>query len=391
MEKNLLIIDDEVEITKSLARQFRRVYNTFTATSAKDALKIMEEERIQVIISDQRMPDTTGVDFFSQIKDRFPNALKLILTGYSDIDAVIEAINEGQVYRYITKPWNPTELDSIVKAAYEKAELVEKNKILMEDLSAANKLLEEKVKKRTEELELKNESLEHLNKEKNKYLGIVAHDLRNPIATSIMFAGLLTDDYDKWTKEEHLEFAGEIHENCTFSLKLMENLLDVSKIEAGIFDLELEQTEYISFIEKVVRETIYLAKQKSQDIRISHTINSVHVQIDKNKIKQVVTNLLTNAIKYSAKGTEIIVKISTDDYNLTTSIIDHGQGIPSEELDGIFNAYKVSSVKATDDEKSTGLGLAIVNKIVKAHHGQCSVSSTVGKGSKFLFNLPLPL
>ena len=128
---NLLIVDDEVEITKSIARQFRRKYNVYSATSATNAISIMEKEHIQVILSDQRMPEMTGVDFFGAIKDKYPDALKLLLTGYSDIEAVIGAINEGQVFRYITKPWNPEELDSIVNEAFEKYELITNNRRLM--------------------------------------------------------------------------------------------------------------------------------------------------------------------------------------------------------------------------------------------------------------------
>jgi len=109
-------------------------------------MAIMEKEHIQVILSDQRMPDMTGVDFFSMIKDKYPDALKLLITGYSDIEAVIGAINEGQVFRYVTKPWNPAELESIVREAFEKYELITNNRRLMLSLQDSNIRLEEKVK-----------------------------------------------------------------------------------------------------------------------------------------------------------------------------------------------------------------------------------------------------
>ncbi len=97
-----------------------------TAINVNEAIQVMENENIQVVVSDQRMPGLTGVDFFRKIKDRYPDALKLILTGYSDIEAVIGAINEGQVFRYITKPWNPVELEITIKEAFEKYELITK-------------------------------------------------------------------------------------------------------------------------------------------------------------------------------------------------------------------------------------------------------------------------
>ena len=134
---NLLVIDDEVEITKTLFRQFRRKYNVYVANSAENAFPIMEEKNIQVILSDQRMPGMTGVDFFSKIKEKYPDALKLLITGYSDIEAVIGAINEGQVFRYLTKPWKPEELDSVIKEAFDKYELITNNRLLVKKLKEA--------------------------------------------------------------------------------------------------------------------------------------------------------------------------------------------------------------------------------------------------------------
>ena len=121
MEKyNLLVVDDEIEILKSIKRQFRKKYNVFTAENAIEALQVMANESIQVVISDQRMPAMSGTEFLNIVKEKFPEALKLIITGYSDIEAVIGAINEGQIFRYITKPWNPIELESILSEAFEK-------------------------------------------------------------------------------------------------------------------------------------------------------------------------------------------------------------------------------------------------------------------------------
>lgn len=158
--QKMLIIDDEVEITKSLVRQFKHKYTVFSATSAVDALKILESEDIQVIVSDQRMPGMTGIEFFSKIKIGYPDIVKLILTGYSDINNVIEAINKAQVFRYITKPWNPEELEWTINEAFAKYELQANNRELLLKLSDANIHLEEKVILRTNELEKQNLILE---------------------------------------------------------------------------------------------------------------------------------------------------------------------------------------------------------------------------------------
>lgn len=392
MEKqdyNLLIIDDEIEITKSIARQFRKKYTVFSATSAKEGIAIMEKEHIQVVLSDQRMPDMTGVDFFSVIKDKYPDALKLLLTGYSDIEAVIGAINEGQVFRYVTKPWNPDELDSIVKEAFEKYELITNNRRLMLSLQDSNIRLEEKVKARTSELEMLNSRLSDLNKEKNSYIGMVAHDLRNPIGIAEAFSGILLEDFDTLTKSLQLEYIGLINKSCSFSLNLIHEFLDISKIEAGIFDLNLSQQEYISFLTENVKRNAMLAKNKSQKIVVKTSLSEINFCFDKNKIEQVLNNLLGNAMKYSAANTLIQVEVSSSDHGVTTSIMDVGQGIPKDELEKVFHPYQTTSVKATANEKSTGLGLAIVKKIIESHHGTVTVESEVGKGSVFSFKLPL--
>ncbi len=373
---NLLVIDDEIEVTKSLVRQFRRKYNVFAATSGQEALNIMDNNDIHVVISDQRMPGLTGVEFFSKVKEKYRDTLRLILTGYSDIQAVINAINKGQVYRYVTKPWIPNELDSIVKEAFEKYRLVMNNRMLMKSLEEANATLEEKVRQRTRELE-------EINLQKNKYIGIVAHDLRNPIGVAKSFSVLLLEDYDNYSKNEHLEFIGIISERCSYSLNLMHTFLDISKIESGIFEIDLHKQNYISFLKKAIEQSEMLAKGKEQTIEFLHPDHELIFDFDKDKLEQVIGNLLSNAIKYSQPNSHIIIDVSEENGSVFTKIIDQGQGISQHELDKIFNPYETTSTKATGNEKSTGLGLAIVKKIIEAHQGKITVESEVGKGTTF--------
>lgn len=390
-DKNLLIIDDEVDITKALTRQFKRKYNVFATTCAHSALKIMEEESIQVVLSDQRMPGMTGVDFFSQIKERYPDALKLILTGYSDIEAVIGAINEGQIFRYVNKPWNPHELDSIIREAFEKHELITNNRKLMESLKEANLTLEEKVKIRTSELESLNQRLAELNLEKNRYIGMVTHDLRNPIGVAASFSEILIEDYDEIPKEMQIEYLGHINESCSYSLNLIKDFLDISKIEAGIFDLTITQVEYISFVKESIVKNMMLAKNKAQDVVINGSDDAITVNLDKNKILQVLNNLLSNAIKYSNPNTRIVIEISHTKDEVITKITDQGVGISPEDISKLFKPFKTASSKSVTGEKSTGLGLAIVKKIIDAHGGKISVESEVGVGSSFRFTIPYNL
>lgn len=388
-EKHLLVIDDEVEITRSIFRQFRRKYKVHTATNANDALEIMDEKPIQVVLSDQRMPGMTGVDFFSEIKHKYPDALKMILTGYSDIEAVVGAINEGQVFRYLTKPWSPVELEIAVREAFEKHELIYKNKKLLSELNLANKSLEKKVKERTKDLQLTNDKLKQMNIEKNKYVGIVAHDLRNPIGSAYNFSDLLITDYNDFPKEQHIKFLKIINERCSYSLNLIESFLDASKIESGILDMDFKKWDYSEIVSECIAQNDMFARKKSQKIIFEESDSTEIVLCDKNKIEQVINNLISNAIKYSPEHKNIWVQIVKQDKTLITKVIDEGQGIPENELESVFNVYQTTSTQSTGGEKSTGLGLAIVKKIVEAHRGKIQVKSEIDNGSEFSFSLPM--
>jgi len=139
---NVLYVDDEVGNLTAFKAAFRREFNIYTAESANEGKKILKENDIEIILSDQRMPGMTGVDFFESIISDFPDAIRILITGYSDIDAVIEAINKGQVYKYISKPWNNSELIITINKAYEVFSLRKENKVLTKSLLQANSQLE---------------------------------------------------------------------------------------------------------------------------------------------------------------------------------------------------------------------------------------------------------
>jgi response regulator RpfG family c-di-GMP phosphodiesterase len=139
---NILYIDDEIHNLNAFKASFRRTFNVFTAESAKDALPILHNEDIHVILTDQRMPNMTGVEFLASILDVYPDPIRILLTGYSDLTAVVDAINKGQVYLYITKPWQEEELRLNLEKAFEVFDLRRQNKVLNENLLVVNSQLE---------------------------------------------------------------------------------------------------------------------------------------------------------------------------------------------------------------------------------------------------------
>ena len=139
---NVLYIDDEPNNIVSFKAAFRRVFNIFSAESAEEGTKVLEQETIHVILSDQRMPKITGIEFFQSILETHPDPIRILITGYTDINAVIDAINLGQVYKYLTKPWIEEEVKTSIKNSFEVYDLRTKNRELTQKLMEANEKLE---------------------------------------------------------------------------------------------------------------------------------------------------------------------------------------------------------------------------------------------------------
>lgn len=138
----VLYVDDEVNNLNSFKATYRRDYKVYTANSGPEALQIIKEIQFPVIITDQRMPEMTGVEFLVEVLKISPDSIRILLTGYSDINAVIDAVNKGQIYYYVNKPWDEQQLRIIINNAYEIFALREKNKILMEKLMISNDQME---------------------------------------------------------------------------------------------------------------------------------------------------------------------------------------------------------------------------------------------------------
>ncbi|MBL4559571.1 MAG: PAS domain-containing sensor histidine kinase [Labilibaculum sp.] len=238
-------------------------------------------------------------------------------------------------------------------------------------------------------LEEQNDTLRVLNEQKSKFLGIAAHDLRNPIGAINSFSNLLLDSYKDFSDKEKIEFMELIKESSQFSLNLINELLDISKIELGKLELHKKNQNIQEIIKKSIKINKIFAKKKNIQINFTPTVVVTSIYIDKNKIEQVLHNLLSNAIKYSNPETTISVSITKKDTSIEISVTDQGVGIPEQELKNLFTEFGTTSAKTTANESSTGLGLAIAKKIVNGHGGKIMAHSKLGEGSEFLFTLPL--
>ncbi len=243
-------------------------------------------------------------------------------------------------------------------------------------------------KKERRKVEHVNAQLRILNEEKNKYLGVAAHDIRNPLGSISNLALLLQDDGVNLT-EQQKKFVALIYKLSYDGLDMLNNILDIAQIEAGSLKIRPTVNEYISFVREVIDNNQYLAEKKKQQIIFESENDELSITYDQAYLQQALNNLLTNAIKYSYPDSTIRVTVQKDAQTITTSVTDRGVGIKEEDRSKVFRPFEKAQNKPTAGEYSSGLGLAITKKIVEAHQGKLHFVSEYGKGSTFSFNFPL--
>lgn len=184
MIKTLLLVDDEENVTLALVRLLRKDgYQILTANSASEALKILENHFVDVVLTDQRMPEMSGVELLLEVKHRFPHAVRLLLSGYVDLESMKAAINQGAIYKYLTKPWDNDVLRCTVKDAFSKYDLIQERERITRQINAANKSLAEL-----------NQELEKLVSEKNKHIDIITHyDATTALPNRLLFCTRLEE------------------------------------------------------------------------------------------------------------------------------------------------------------------------------------------------------
>ncbi|MBN1581735.1 MAG: HAMP domain-containing histidine kinase [Anaerolineae bacterium] len=239
------------------------------------------------------------------------------------------------------------------------------------------------------ELAKKNVDLEKLNQLKNQFLGMAAHDLRTPLGIIMTYSEFLMDELAGVLNEEHERFLDIIFTSSQFMLQIVNDLLDVATIESGQLTLYRWPTDLTALVRRSVDLFATIAQKKDVQLLCYADESLPLLMIDRDKIDQVLNNLLSNAIKYSYPDGLVEVRVSSSDDHAVISVKDHGQGIPTDERDNLFQWFGTTRTKGTAGEKSTGLGLAIAHKIITGHEGRIWFESEVGQGSTFYVSLPV--
>ncbi len=345
----ILYVDDESKNLTAFKASFRRSYDIETAISVKDAAELLKQHSFHIIIADQRMPGVTGVEFFQSVRKTYPIAIRILLTGYTDVREIVDAINKGEIFRFITKPWNEFEMHNAIRNAYELYTM-------------------------RQQLQQKMNELETANHELNRLIYSTSHDLRSPLASIISIVNLakldsLDDDIDNYFNL--IEKCAEKMDD--YILKIVEYYKSVRLNE---------EYSFIDFAQQV-QEAIDLCSV--QNTKITFRQNIVQLVPFKNdvfRLSVVLNNLLSNAVKYQKPGEPdpfITIKINVTKEKANISVEDNGIGIQKENLSSIFNMFFRSTKNAT----GLGIGLYIVKEAVNRMDGEITISSEFGKGTTF--------
>ncbi len=236
----------------------------------------------------------------------------------------------------------------------------------------------------TRELQKKNQELAELNRLKNQFLGMAAHDLRKPVNAVLSYCEFLLDEASSGLSSEHLGFLKTIHTSTSLMRSIIDDFLDVSLIESGRLPIEKRRADPREVVENSVRLMEALAKRRHIRLSISEKGTPTRIEMDPSKIEQVLLNLISNALEHSPEGSEVRTAVVVKEAEIEISVTDEGPGIGDKER--LFTFY--ARGKSKKSYKSAGLGLAISKGIIEAHGGKIWVESKPGKGSSFIFSLP---
>ncbi len=379
-EISVVILDDEKNILEAIERLLKdESYGIYVTASYAEALTVMEKNKIKVVITDQRMPVISGIEFLKKVKEKYPDTLRVLFTGYADVQMAEDAINKGEVYRFIDKPWDDNELKACVREAVSKFDLFEENK-----------QLNEKVKKQNKELIELNEKLRNLYVMQKEFSSKVSHELGTPLASiKLMLDVVMSNTAGDLTARQR-NFLNKAKDNVDRLARLISDLLSLAKYEVRKAELDIKKWDINKIIEDVVAMQKPVAEKQGLYLKTELEKGMPNIFFDSDKIIQVLNNLINNAIKFTTTGGIMVsTSVNQESNNVKISVEDTGVGIHEADKTKLFSKFQQLGGKNAKSSDGTGLGLAICKEIITQHGGKIWIESQSGRGSSFCFVLPL--
>lgn len=379
----VLIVDDEPDVVGSLRDLLRLDYRVLGATRALDALEILGREEVHVILTDQRMPGMTGVEFLHEARERHPHVVRVMFTGYADLRSVLDAINEGSVYRYVTKPWDVDELTSVLRAAAERYDLADERRRLTSELQRKNA-----------DLERANADLVVASELKTMFIRVAGHELRTPLAVQLGLLRLLSRSAH--LSEPGRDLLARIERAGQRLAQRVEQIMGF--LHAGQFarGLDRRPVDLAALVRQSAEEVRPFIERRGQELVIDAPDDLGALPLDAAKIGDCLNQLLLNAIKFTPDGGRIALRARrTDEGGARVEVTDTGRGIPPGEMGHLFTPFftgfdtaRHTSGQFEYGARGLGLGLSLVRAFVELHGGTVSARSEEGYGATFTIDLP---
>ncbi|MFK7828033.1 MAG: ATP-binding protein [Oligoflexales bacterium] len=372
-DSTILIVDDERNNIISLQGFLESKYRIKTASSGKEALDIIDNNKdleIKVIISDQKMPSMTGVDFLKATIKPLPFTARIILTGYTDINEIIAAINDSKIYKFMVKPFNHDDMLLNIERAVQAYDLQKENIDLISELRSTNENLEKKVKERTKKLSEQNTKLENLYSDKRNLVRILCHDLANYVSIVQGSFRMLVNKIDVPEKyKKRINFGLNCEIEILDGVRNWEALTSgKKKLELSIIDFQdVIQKGLLLFEDRLEQKNLNISVSSNDEFKVLGELNSIN--------NDIFNNILSNAIKFSKEGSEINIDFSEKENRRIVSIKDTGIGIPEDLLQKLFDPTAQTSRDGTSGEKGTGFGMPIVKSYMDLYGAEIEVFS----------------
>jgi signal transduction histidine kinase len=372
-QHSILIVDDEQENINLLSNILGEGYALYQALNASQALTLLKKNEIHVILSDQRMPGLTGVEFLEKAREVRPDSVRMLVTAYPDVNNAIQAINRGHVHRYVAKPFDASELKMAIQQELEHLDLVR-----------ANRRLNEEMGRMVDELFRANRELRDLNQMKDQFLANCSHELKTPLVSGMGYVDLMLSGgmgaLDP-RQEKGLKIA---HRNLERLLGLIENLLGLAKARFKPEELKISRFDLRPLIEECVDSLRARARKKSLGLKTAMPKGKILVDGDERKIHSVITNVLANAEKFSPEDANIEVRVSgPKSGRIQVTVTDNGVGLKEAKAD-------IQPFKTTSDFRyaGMGIGLTLARQILQQHQGDIVLERAPLGGARVRFDLP---
>ncbi len=380
----ILLVDDDDALLQALPQVlYLRVEGVKVdiTDSPLEALKHVQKNEYDAIVSDIKMPGMDGLTLLTRIQEQRPEVPVLLITGHGEHDLAVQALRGG-AYDFIQKPIDRHYFVAALLRAVQTHRLrrqVHEQQIALELYA---KSLEDKVQERTRELI-------EANAAKDDFLSMASHELRTPLSSLKGMTQLLRRRLARVASPEVANLVYMDRAIRRMEL-LVQDLVGASLVETKMLVLQRHRCNIVELCRHTINEYI-VGTQPPATITLEAPGEPIEAEVDEDRISQVLINLLSNAYKYSSRGSPITVTVSQAENRCVVAVQDEGEGIPAESLSHIFERfYRVPGNEVqTGSSVGLGLGLYISCKIVELHHGRLEVQSVPGSGSTFTLALPL--